>query len=570
MKKKITLGVLMSFFGLCAFAQTIVTTNPENRKVILEEFTGINCTFCPQGHVIAQTLQDNNPDNVFLVNIHSGSFANPSGSQPDFRTQWGQAIDNQSGLAGYPAGTINRQNFPGQEQGNAGTTALGRGSWTAAANTTLAEQSYVNVGVNASLNVQTNIMTIDVEAFYTANSPEATNKFNVAILQNNTLGPQVGGNMGNNYNHQHRLIDLVTGQWGVDITNTTAGSLYSNQFTYSIPADNNGISIELGELEVVVFVTETTQLIPSGSGTYPTITGLDNANDVNLRSIADVEATCASSVSPSINIQNLGQNEISSVDITYDVNGGAPQTYTWSGSLTSLQSTDIELPEIDFTPQATNTINVSVANDDLNDNNQSSTSFDSATQTAGTIDLNITTDNYPEEFSWEFRDSAGTVLESESYNQNSGDETTFEYRFNFDDDCITFSAFDSYGDGICCAYGEGGIELKDANGVVVYPYNGDYGSGFSVEFNSNGILNVGDNDFATIALYPNPTSDMLTISNIQNATIEIYNLLGQVMTIKTNSSNQETIDVSGYAAGAYMAKISSAGITSTKKFVVVK
>ena len=34
-----------------------------------------------------------------------------------------------------------------------------------------------------------------------ANSPEATNKFNVAILQNNTLGPQVGGNMGNNYNH---------------------------------------------------------------------------------------------------------------------------------------------------------------------------------------------------------------------------------------------------------------------------------------------------------------------------------------------------------------------------------
>ena len=131
-----------------------------------------------------------------------------------------------------------------------------------------------------------------------------------------------------------------------------------------------------------MFVTETTQLIPSGSGTYPTITGLDNANDVNLRSIADVEATCASSVSPSINIQNLGQNEITSVYITYDVNGGTPQTYTWTGSLTSLQSTDIELPEIDFTPQGTNTINASVANDDLNDNNQTSTSFDGATQTA--------------------------------------------------------------------------------------------------------------------------------------------------------------------------------------------
>ena len=570
MKKKITLGVLLSFFGCCAFAQTIVTTNPENRKVILEEFTGINCTFCPQGHVIAQTLQDNNPDNVFLVNIHSGSFANPSGSQPDFRTQWGQAIDNQSGLAGYPAGTVNRQNFPGQEQGNAGTTALSRGAWTAAANTILAEQSYVNVGVNASLNVQTNILTIDVEAYYTGNSPEATNKFNIAILQNNTLGPQVGGNMGDNYNHQHRLIDLVTGQWGVDITSTTAGSLYSNQFDYQLPADINGIPVELGEIEVVVFVTETTQLIPSGSGTYPTITGLDNANDVNLRSIADIEATCATSVSPSINIQNLGQNEITSVDITYDVNGGTPQTYTWTGSLTSLQSTDVALPEIDCTPRATNTINASVANDDLNDNNQSSTSFDGATQTIGTIDLTITTDNYPEEFSWEFRDSAGTVLESESYNSNSGDGATFEYTFNFDDDCITFSAFDSYGDGICCAYGEGGIELKDANGVVVYPFNGDYGSGFSVQFDSDGVLGLGDNSLATVNLYPNPTRDVLTISNVENATIEIYNILGQVMTIKTNMSNQETIDVSGYAAGAYMAKISNAGVTTTKKFVVIK
>jgi len=569
MKKKVTLAVLFSFVGICASAQTIVSTTPENRKVILEEFTGVNCTFCPQGHVIAQTLQDNNPDNVFLVNIHSGSFANPSGSQPDFRTQWGQAIDNQSGLAGYPAGTINRQNFPGQEQGNAGTTALGRGAWTAAANTTLAEQSYVNVGVNASLNVQTNILTIDVEAYYTGNSPEATNKFNIAILQNNTLGPQVGGNMGDNYNHQHRLIDLVTGQWGVDITSTTAGSLYSNQFDYQLPADINGIPVELGEIEVVVFVTETTQLIPSGSGTYPTITGLDNANDVNLRSIADIEATCATSVSPSINIQNLGQNEITSVDITYDVNGGTPQTYTWTGSLTSLQSTDVALPEIDFTPQATNTINASVANDDLNENNQTSTSFEGALETAGTIDLTVTTDNWAEEVSWEFRDSAGAILESDSYNQNSDDQTTFEYRFNFDDDCITFSAFDTYGDGLTVG-GNGGIELKDANGVVVYPFNGDYGSGFSVEFNSNGILGVGDNDFATIELYPNPTTSVLNISKAQNATIEIYNILGQVMTIKTNASNLETIDVSGYAAGPYMAKISNAGVTTTKKFVVIK
>ncbi len=569
MIKNLTLSISLSLFGLCAFAQTIVTTTPENRKVILEEFTGVNCTFCPQGHAIAQTLQDNNPGEVFLVNIHSGGYATPNGNQPDFRTQWGEAIDNQSGLAGYPAGTINRQNFPGQEQGNSGTTALGRGQWVGAASSVLTQGSYVNVGVEASLNVQTSIMTIDVEAYYTGNSPEATNKFNVAILQNNTLGPQVGGNMGNNYMHQHRLISMVTGQWGVDINNTTTGSLYSNQFNFEVPSDVNGIPVELGNLEVVVFVTETTQLIPSGSGTYPAITGLNDANDVNLRSVADIEATCSTSVAPVINIQNTGQNELTSVVVSYDVNSGATESYTWTGSLLSLESTDIELPEVSFTSQSTNTITASVPNDDFNGNNESSTSFDGAVETAGTMDLSITTDDWAEELTWNFKNSSGAILESGSYSANSDDQTTFEYRFNFDDDCMTFSAFDSYGDGLT-AGGNGGIELKDANGVMVYSFNGNYGSGFSVEFDSDGQLGLGNNDFATIQVFPNPTSDILNIANVENANIEVYNLLGQVMTVKTNISNTETVDVSGYATGAYFVKISNGTLTTTKKFVVVK
>ena len=67
MKNKITLSVLFSFFGLCAFAQTIVTTNPENRKVILEEFTGVNChILSTDGHAIAQGLQDGNPENMYF------------------------------------------------------------------------------------------------------------------------------------------------------------------------------------------------------------------------------------------------------------------------------------------------------------------------------------------------------------------------------------------------------------------------------------------------------------------------------------------------------------------------
>ena len=117
MKKLLTFA--FALFTTFAFAQNFVSTSPENRKVVLEEFTGIHCTFCPDGHVIGQGLHDANPNNVFLINIHEGGYATPNSGEPDFRTPLGAAIDGQSGLAGYPAGTVNRHNFPGLEQGQA-------------------------------------------------------------------------------------------------------------------------------------------------------------------------------------------------------------------------------------------------------------------------------------------------------------------------------------------------------------------------------------------------------------------------------------------------------------------
>jgi len=94
-----------------------------------------------------------------------------------------------------------------------GATAMGRGNWTNASNQTLNQSSYVNVGVQGVIDAQSRQLTVTVEVYYTGNSPVSTNKLNIALLQNNTLGPQTGGNMGNNYNHMHRLVHMITGQW---------------------------------------------------------------------------------------------------------------------------------------------------------------------------------------------------------------------------------------------------------------------------------------------------------------------------------------------------------------------
>lgn len=564
MTRKLLFTLALSFSTLGLFAQTIVSTSPENRKVVLEEFTGIYCGFCPAGHAIAQSLQDSNPGEVFLINIHQGGYANPNGNDPDFRTPWGDAIAGQTGLLGYPAGTVNRTNFPGLEMGASGTTALGRNNWVQAANIIMGESSYVNLAVEATVDIPTNSINIHVEGYYTADSPAATNMLNVAILQNNTLGPQSGGNQGNNYSHQHRLIDLVTGQWGEEIATTTQGSFIDRTYQYTLPGSINGVYIDHNELDIVVYMAEDTQGIVSGNETTPTVNPLVSNNDTSLLEISELFSECnATSVAPEVTILNSGIDPITSLDFTYSVNGGATQTYNWTGSLASLETAIIQLDDINYTLQAVNTVDVSIENDDYNENNNVSSTFDGIIESSGSVQLTITTDQYADEISWEFLASDGTVLESESLNSGDNNQTlTFDY--SFPDDCITFNLSDSYGDGIL---GGGGVSVIDNNGVEIFPFFGNYSEGATKPFNSNGVLGIGDFDFTSVSMYPNPANDRINIVNAANSTIEIYDVLGKLLISKEDISSQEQLNISQLKTGTYFVKINNGGQTSTKKLM---
>jgi hypothetical protein len=562
MIKKLSSIFLFALLAFGAYGQTIVSTNPENKKVILEEFTGIYCVFCPQGHAIAQAIQDANPGNAFLINIHVGSFASPNGSDPDFRTPWGNAIANQSGLIGYPAGTVNRHNFPGFEQGAPGTTAMSRNVWANAANQTLAASSDVNVGVEADIDVSTNEMTVHVEAYYTANSPQGTNLLNVALLQNNTLGPQTGGNAGNEYVHMHRLVHMVTGQWGVTIPTTTSGTFVDETFTYTIPADYNGIPVELADLEVVAFVSETQQEIPSGSGAYPTYSGFTHANDAFARYVVDIDGQCGFDLTPSVNVQNVGNDEITSLEIDYSVNGGTVETYNWTGSIMSLQNLDIELPAISYTLDPTlNTIEVSIQNDDNAANNDVSGTFENAVVSTPNVSLILNTSNQGAQITWDLTDSAGTTIASGGPYANN---TTVTDAFVLPNECYRFSVNSANGNG------GGSIVIYDDVNTVLYQNSGDYDEGDTGYFSAEGLVGIGENSLDSVGLFPNPASTVLNIMNAENANIEVYNMLGQVLYTKTNISNQEQLQVSSFTQGTYFVKITDGSAVKTSKFLVTK
>lgn len=559
MLKKLPLSLLAGAFALASYGQTIVSTSPENKNVVLEEFTGIHCVYCPQGHAVAKSIQDAHPDDVSLINIHTGGYANPGPGEPDFRTPYGPALVGQSGLTGYPGATVNRHVFPGRGM-TPGGTAMGRGSWTASANETLALSSNVNVGVEASIDVQTRVLTVHVEAYYTANSPEATNLLNVALLQNNTLGPQIGGGMGDEYVHMHRLVELITGQWGEEITNTTASSFIDRTYTYTLPADYNGVPVQLPDMEVVAFISDTHQEIPSGNRAFPTYTGLTLANDASIQYIEDIAETCTNTVEPKVNIQNMGMDPITSLVIDYTVNGDS-HSYTWSGNLTSLQNETVTLPEVTFTLQGTNTVVVNLPNDDDNSNNSASTDFYHAPISSGTLNMELQTDNYGSECRWYLRDGSGTIIANGG---PYGNNQTITETFTLTPDCYSFQIRDTYGDG------GASVTLTDHHGQVIYQTDGNYGNGETIAFESNGVLAVNDNQLADVSIYPNPASAAIFVKNAENADIQVFDVLGKLILSQNNIPMDAQLNVSQLQAGTYFMKIQKGNSVSTKKFLVVK
>lgn len=572
MKRTLLLMAIAFVYG-DALSQTFVSTTAQNRKVILEEFTGINCVFCPDGHVIANNIKNANPNNFFVINIHVGGFATPGVGQPDFRTSFGTAIAGQTGLTGYPSGTINRTVFSGLSM-TAGGTAMGRFSWGNATNQILAQPSYVNTALQANINVSTRTLTVNTETFYTGSSPVGTNKLNVALMQNNTLGPQTGGNMGNNYNHQHRLIHMVTGQWGADLTPTTAGTFHPNSFTYQIPQAHNGVPIEIGDLELVVFVAEGQQRIISGNSGNITYSGLAN-NDVMIKSIAPISQQCSNSLSPKVTIQNLSQSNLTSTQIFYSINGGPQQTHNWTGSLAPLQSTEVTLPAITYDLQANNTLEVTLPSDDNNTNNSLNRNFVKAVETQFTnITIKITLDRWASETSWTLKNSAGVnVAVSPVYNNGTDFQTNGAYpqpdiNLTLPNDCYTFEILDAYGDGMCCDYGNGGYQIW-ANGALIPGMSGGtFTSSDRRIFGVNTVLSVDDVDLASIKVYPNPTKGSIYVNLPADAQMTLTDLSGKVVMRGTLISGESQLTLQHLSKGMYLMQLEGENFSKTEKIII--
>ena len=93
------------------------------------------------------------------------------------------------------------------------------------------------------------------------------------------------------------------------------------------------------------------------------------------------------------------------------------------------------------------------------------------------LTLTLLTDNYPGETTWSVSDLNGNIVAQGGPYAETG--TEYVEQICIDPGCYTVTINDSFGDGMCCAYGVGGYTIS--SGATVLGSGGDFGATESTE-----------------------------------------------------------------------------------------
>lgn len=573
MKKTLLVLVVALLAGLTGFAQvtdTIVSLAPSNRNVLLEEYTGINCVYCPDGHRMANEMAAAHPGRMNIINVHAGGYAANT-----YTTQFGTALANQTNLDGYPSGTINRHVFSGNK------TALSRGDWSSAANQILAMVSPVNIAAEGTLDMTTRTVNIRVQLYYTGSQSVSSNALNVAVIQDSVLGPQTGASNFNpsqiingQYCHLHMLRHLITGQWGETINTISQGTLVEKNYEYQIPdvlGSPNPIDAVLSHLRFIAFVCEghqevlTSIEVPVVRVNYPAIAGhISGVNPLE-------ELTCTDNARAYFEVMNDGLNNMTSLTYTYTING-TTATATWNGNVAYNATDTVHMPTFTTTLNANTTLSVQITKingTDVNISPKTLTVTKNVYTCGGNMTFKLVTDRYADETTFKIFDPNGNVvLQGGPWSQLSSNTTTVrEFAFNPTTiGCYRLEVYDAYGDGINAGYGAGYFQLLAEDGTQIFKDNGKFGSQATYLIDVTYPAGIEDITMENTTVYPNPATDVINISTAENVQrVEIFNMQGQL--VKAETGAVMSISVKDLANGMYTLKLTTDNGSSIHKIV---
>ncbi len=224
---------------------------------LVEEYTSVQCRFCPLGHAVLDLLQEIRPNRYALVAIHSAGMGTDPFYLSDGSTEYLESFVMASGSS-YPSASFNRYLYDDADLNPYGDIALSIGydalyqELAASMIDDIVHSTYskipafANIGIETDYNESTRQLTIKVygDGVGIAKDILDGNRLTVYLTEDGLVSTQLldNGSYQEDYVHNNVLRALVTTQgypYCGDEINWTSESAYENDYTVTLDSSWN-------------------------------------------------------------------------------------------------------------------------------------------------------------------------------------------------------------------------------------------------------------------------------------------------------------------------------------------
>jgi hypothetical protein len=561
MKKLSFLLILFTFQFSFSFGQS-------QRLVLQEEFTSSTCGPCVAANSKIHGWLVSNPT-VFTAIFYHMSWPAP-GNDPMYLAN---TIDNNARRSYYSVNSVPHAVVDGNVWSGNGQSL----SWN-----TISNRAAVPSPFEISLQHTIATTNDEISLIMVAEATEAVSgnlvAHNVVIEKYVQFSSPPGTNGEKNFDHV--MKKMLPTKDGTSIGSFETGDYVIIETSWPFEPDQ---VYNINELAGVGFIQNNTskEVHQAANSTTGAIV-LPYDRDLQVMDIENVSKTnCSGVVTPIVTVRNNGNNTITSFELSYEVNGGAVQTESWTGSIDPLEKAVVNLPDYTFLPEENNTLKIYSLNpnnssDEYPKNDTLTFAIEEAEATTFTLFLYVKPDDNPEETTWDVKDDQGNVVESGGPYSVPGVIVRDTIELS-EEGCYTFTIYDSEGTGLCCSDGNGLYFLEDDQGTEIVQ-GGTFGYYEKTEFNAN-LVSARERFDETRALqvYPNPatsiTNAIFYLVNPEKVELNLYNTFGQKVRnyqpgYLGKGEHQVEIDAENLSPGVYILQLTTGNKVYTRKISV--
>ncbi|MFN5942967.1 MAG: Omp28-related outer membrane protein [Bacteroidota bacterium] len=215
--------------------------NAQLKNVLIEEFTGVKCPNCPDGHNIVATIQNANPSRVIAIGYYPFGQAQTEPlkdlTKADFRIADATELSTLlGGIQFLPIAAVDRKMF-------GGAILTARTLWSSNVQARLAVATPINMQLSVSYDDASREAIIKTTLKYTS-ALSTKHNISLAIYENNLVDAQEYPTyIESSYTFKHVLRDVITPVGGASVldslTTKVAGLVFEKTILYTLPAKWN-------------------------------------------------------------------------------------------------------------------------------------------------------------------------------------------------------------------------------------------------------------------------------------------------------------------------------------------